>query len=215
MTGGHAVASKDRPHALLIDFGGVLTSSVPESFDAFGRSVGLPPGAFVSLLHEDEQAGRLFVDFEEGRSEEAAFERAFVERIDAFYGVEVEPDGFVRGLSAALQPEAAMLDVLRRVRAAGTPVAIVSNSFGYEAYDGYEIHELADEVVISGEVGVRKPSRRIFRHAVERLGVSAEGCLFVDDLEINLSGAQRLGMGVFHHRDAPATVEFLERSFAL
>ncbi|HEX3910038.1 MAG TPA: HAD family phosphatase [Solirubrobacteraceae bacterium] len=209
------MASEDRPNALLIDFGGVLTSSVPDSFDAFGRSVGLPPGAFVSLLHEDEQAGRLFVGFEQGRSEEAAFERAFVERIEDFYGVEVEPSGFVKGLSAALEPDPAMIDVVQRVRAAGTPVAIVSNSFGYDAYEGYAIHELADEVVISGEVGVRKPSRRIFLHALQRLALPAEGCLFVDDLELNLSGAERLGIGVFHHRESPATVAYLKRSFAL
>lgn len=206
---------KTRPGALLIDFGGVLTSSVPEAFDAFGRSVGLGPGAFVALLHEDAEAGRLFVAFEEGKMQEPEFERQFVQRVDAHYGVEVEPAGFVDGLSAALQPDSAMLDALARVRAAGTPVAIVSNSFGYDAYDGYGIRKLADEVVLSGEVGVRKPSRRIFQHAVERLGVSPKSCLFVDDLEINLGGAQRLGIGVFHHRESAATVEFLDEAFAL
>jgi putative hydrolase of the HAD superfamily len=204
-----------RRDALLIDFGGVLTSSVPEAFDAFGRSVGLGPGAFVSLLHEDAEASRLFVAFEEGRMEEADFERRFVRRIQAHYGVDVEPAGFVTGLSAALEPDTAMLDVLRRVRVAGVPVAIVSNSFGYDAYDGYRIRELADEIVISGHVGVRKPSRRIFQRAVERLGVPAENCLFVDDLEINLSGARRLGIGVFHHRESLSTVRFLEEEFAL
>jgi putative hydrolase of the HAD superfamily len=203
------------PDALLIDFGGVLTSDVLEAFDAFCREAGLPPGAFPALLREDAEAGRQFVAFEEGRVEQRAFERSLAASLGNRHGVEIEPAGLVARLTATLRPEEATIDAVQRVRAAGVPVAIVSNSFGYGAYDDYDLVALADSIIISGEVGARKPSRRIYRQAAACLRVATERCMFIDDLEINLSGAKRLGMRVFHHRDGDATAAFLEQVFAL
>jgi putative hydrolase of the HAD superfamily len=62
-----------------------------------------------------------------------------------------------------------MLDALDALRAGGMPIALVTNSFGRDCYDGFDLHALADVVVISSEVGVRKPSRRIYAIACERL----------------------------------------------
>jgi putative hydrolase of the HAD superfamily len=204
-----------RPGALLIDFGGVLTSDVGDAFDTYARTAGLPDGALPTLLREDSAANSMFVGFEVGRVSQAEFEPAFAERLTARFGVEVEAEGLVRGLTAALSPDLEMIAVLRRIRAAGVPVAIVSNSFGMEAYDGYELEAIADLVVISAELGVRKPSRRIYRHAAAALAVDTASCLFVDDLELNLAGAKRLGMAVLHHRLTAETVPAFEQAFAL
>jgi len=51
-----------------------------------------------------------------------------------------------------------------------------------------------DVIVISGEVGVMKPDARIYHLAAERLGVPVADCLFVDDFEENVAGAQAAGM---------------------
>jgi putative hydrolase of the HAD superfamily len=201
--------------ALLIDFGGVLTSSVTDGFAAYERSVGLPDGGFFALVGEDAEANRLFVAFEEGRIEEDAFQTGLAARIAERHGLAVDPTGIVRGLTGSLVPDQDMIDVLGHIRLLGVPVAIVSNSFGYGAYNGYDIDGLADEVVISGLVGVRKPSRRIYEIAAERLAVEPAGCVFVDDLELNLSGARRLGMEAFHHTDTALTLEFLAERFGL
>lgn len=56
-------------------------------------------------------------------------------------------------------------------------------------------------VVLSDQVGVRKPDPRIFELTAERLGVATSACLFVDDTEENLPPAQNLGMGVLHAVD--------------
>lgn len=203
------------PDALLIDFGGVLTSDVLEAFDAFCLAAGLPPGAVPTLLREDADAGRQFVAFEEGRVAEWAFEQSLAASLGNRHEVEIEPAGLVARLTATLRPDRSTIDAVHRVRAAGVPVAIVSNSFGYGAYDGYDLVGLADSIIISGEVGARKPSRRIYRQAAACLRVATERCMFIDDLEINLAGAKRLGMRVFHHRDGDATAAFLEQVFAL
>jgi putative hydrolase of the HAD superfamily len=92
---------------------------------------------------------------------------------------------------------------------------LVSNSLGEASYAWCDCDELFDHVVLSGEVGVRKPSRRIFRIAAERAGVPPERCLMVDDLEHNLVGAGRVGMQTLLHRDPATTVAELERAFGV
>jgi putative hydrolase of the HAD superfamily len=65
--------------------------------------------------------------------------------------------------------------------------------------------------VISGEEGIRKPSRRMYELGAERAGVDAERCVFVDDLPFNLTPAQDLGMATVHHTSADETIPELER----
>jgi putative hydrolase of the HAD superfamily len=70
-------------------------------------------------------------------------------------------------------------------------------------------------VVISGEVGMRKPEERIFRHVAGLLGLEPEQCVFVDDLETNVTAAEAVGMTGVLHRDPSATVARLGELFGL
>lgn len=54
--------------------------------------------------------------------------------------------------------------------------------------------ELFDDVLISGDVGLIKPSRDLYELALERLGVAPEEVIFIDDRLPNIEGASRLGM---------------------
>src|SRR5262249_54245754 len=51
-----------------------------------------------------------------------------------------------------------------------------------------------DDIVVSGEVGMRKPDARIFRHLLERHGLKAPATLFIDDSPANVEGAGALGL---------------------
>jgi putative hydrolase of the HAD superfamily len=64
--------------------------------------------------------------------------------------------------------------------------------------------------VISGELGIRKPSRRMYELGAERAGVPAERCVYVDDLPFNLAPAEQLGMAAVHHTSAETTIPQLE-----
>lgn len=197
--------------ALLVDFGGVLTSDVFEAFAAFCRGAGLEPDAFVRLLRRDRAAADLLVAVEVGWISEAEFER----RLAPLLGADVEPEGLIGRLSGTLEPEPEMLAVVERIRAAGHPTVVVSNSFGMAAYDGYELERRVDHVVLSGEVGMRKPSRQIYAHAADLVGADPADCVFVDDLAQNVTGAERAGMTGVLHRDTAETVAALERLFEL
>ena len=65
-----------------------------------------------------------------------------------------------------------------------------------------------DVVVISGEVGMRKPEPRIFEHTLALIGVAAEECVFVDDIRHNIEAAVTVGMvGVLHRTYDETRVE--------
>jgi len=104
-----------------------------------------------------------------------------------------------------------MVDAVRSAHAAGVRTALVSNSWGVHRYPHDMFSELFDGVVISGEEGIRKPSRRMYELGAERAGVPAQSCVYVDDLAFNLVPAEKLGMATVHHTSAETTIPELER----
>jgi putative hydrolase of the HAD superfamily len=92
-------------------------------------------------------------------------------------------------------------------------VGILSNSVGltpWNLYDGYEVDERYDAVVLSELHGTRKPEPGAFRLVLERLGLSAEECVFVDDTEQYLPPAAELGFTTVHAVEPARTVAALE-----
>ncbi|KJK40797.1 HAD family hydrolase [Streptomyces variegatus] len=200
--------------AVLVDFGGVITSSVLRAFTDFGASLGVDPRLPLDLLGRDEASRTLLADHECGRIDAEAFERGFAERLRA-HGADVAAEGLTARMQAGMSIDQDMLALLGGLRAAGRPVALVSNSFGTGTYDGVELVSLADVIVISAEVGIRKPSRRIYAIACERLGIDPEQAVMIDDLRQNLDGAARLGIGGVLHTSAADTRRQLAERFGI
>jgi putative hydrolase of the HAD superfamily len=190
---------------LLIDWGGVLTSDLLTSFGAYCVRVQIDPQTLFDRFRSDAAARELLIALEKGELEEAAFEAQLAALL------EVEPEGLIDGLFSAVVPDTAMVDAVRSAREAGIRTALVSNSWGVHRYPRERFSELFDGVVISGEEGVRKPSRRMYELGAERAGVPAERCVYVDDLAFNLTPAEKLGMATVHHTSARATIPELER----
>jgi HAD superfamily hydrolase (TIGR01509 family) len=92
-----------------------------------------------------------------------------------------------------------VLPVLRRARAAGTRVAVVSNCdhATRPVIDGLGLGQEVDALVLSFEVRSVKPEARIFGVALERLGAAAGKSVFVDDQARYLDGAAALGIRTF------------------
>ena len=190
---------------LLIDWGGVLTTNLFASFHAYCLQAQIDPKKLLGRFRSDPQARDLLIALEKGELAEGDFERQFAALLD------VEPAGLIDGLFAGVQPDAAMVAAVRDARSAGVRTALVSNSWGVHRYPHDMFSELFDGVVISGEEGMRKPSRRMYELGAERAGVPAERCVFVDDLTFNLTPAEKLGMATVHHTSAETTIPQLER----
>jgi putative hydrolase of the HAD superfamily len=153
----------------------------------------------------------MFVAVEKGEVPEPDFERAFAPLL----GADVVAAGLLRRLTAALQPEPAMLEAVAKLHAVGITTVLVSNSFGRHAYNDYRLEQRFDHIVLSAEVGVRKPAGAIYRRALELAGCEPAEALFVDDLEQNVVAARRAGLRALLHEDAASTIAALSREFGL
>jgi putative hydrolase of the HAD superfamily len=204
----HAAAPEHRS-ALLIDWGGVLTTNLFTSFQAHCLRAEIDPQKLLGRFRSDPAARELLIALETGELAEAAFE------VQLAALLEVEPDGLVDGLFAGVEPDTAMVQAVRLARAGGIRTALVSNSWGVHRYPHDMFDELFDGVVISGEEGIRKPARRMYELGAERAGVRPEMCVFVDDLPFNLTPAQELGMATVHHTSAETSIPELERLLAV
>ncbi len=205
---GEAAASQiprgERRSALLVDWGGVLTTNLFTSFHAYCVRAEIEPQKVLGRFRTDLEARELLIALETGAIEEAEFEVRFAEMLG------VEPDGLIDGLFHGVEADTAMLEAVRRARGAGIRTALVSNSWGVHRYPHDVIGELFDGVVISGEEGIRKPHPRMYELGAQRAGAPPSECVFVDDLPFNLTPAQELGMAVVHHTDTERTIEQLE-----
>jgi epoxide hydrolase-like predicted phosphatase len=195
---------KARRTALLIDWGGVLTTNLFASFQAHCLRAEIDPAKLLGRFRRDPEARQLLIDLETGSLEEEAFETQLARLL------EVEPDGLIDGLFAGVEPDASMVEAVRLARAGGIRTALVSNSWGVHRYPHDLFEELFDGVVISGEEGIRKPSRRMYELGAERAGVQPEDCVYVDDLPFNLTPAEEMGMATVHHTSAETTIPQLE-----
>ena len=131
------------PRGVLTDFGGVLTSSVFEAFQTYSAAVSGDPELLASLFRDDPAAGALLVEHECGRIDQAAFEHGIAALV-APRGIDLPAPGFLDAFQALLKPDEEMLAALAGLRAAGVPVAIVSNSLGDDCYRGYDLTALAE-----------------------------------------------------------------------
>jgi epoxide hydrolase-like predicted phosphatase len=103
-----------------------------------------------------------------------------------------------------------MVNGVLAARRAGIRTGLISNSWGTRRYDFSQLNELFDGIVISGEIGIRKPAPEMYELGAERIGVEPEACVFVDDLPFNLDPAASLGMATVHHVSAERTITELE-----
>jgi epoxide hydrolase-like predicted phosphatase len=191
---------------LLVDFGGVLTTNVFDSFRQFCEREGLDPETVKRLFREDPRALGELRRLEKGE----VTEEEFAERFGPIVGVK-ETDGLVDRLFAGMEPDEAMIEAVRKARSGGLRTGLISNSWGHGRYDRSTFPEMFDGVVISGEVGLHKPEPEIFELGAERVGLEPGDCVFVDDLRENCAGAEAVGMTAVLHRGAESTLPELER----
>jgi epoxide hydrolase-like predicted phosphatase len=200
---------------LVVDWGGVMTTALRDCMAAFCAADGIDYAVFSSVMRDWlGPAGEVSADgnpahaLERGEVAAPDFERALAQRLSAG-GRPVEPIGLLERMFRRFDHDPGMAGVVRRAKLAGVRTALCSNSWGNE-YPRAEWDELFDAVVISGEVGMRKPERRIYLRTAALLGLAPEECVFVDDLGPNVRGAVDAGMVGVRHASAEETAAELE-----
>ena len=201
---------------LLVDYGGVLTTSLEDTMTAWAQADGVDRAEFAAVLRRwlDRPGDNPVHDLETGRLSEADFEQRLAAELRRRDGAPVPAAGLVQRMLGGFRPVASMIAVVSAARASGIRTALVSNSWGLNyPREGWD--QLFDAVVISGEVGMRKPDPDIYTHTADLLGLRPQQCVFVDDLTPNVRGAAAVGMVGVHHTDLETTVAELEALFGL
>ena len=196
--------------ALLVDFGGVLTTSVWDSFADFCREKGLHEDTVKRLFREDPEALASLRGLETGTVGEDDFERRFAKLL----GLD-EAAGLIDGMFRGMLPCEPMVEAVRAAGARGIKTGLVSNSWSTSHYDRGMLEELFDTAVISAEVGLHKPQPEIYRLAAERIVEPPERCVFVDDLRENCEGAAAVGMTAILHRHPAESIRRIEELFGI
>ena len=206
---------------LLVDWGGVLTSGLDESMGAWAESDDIDYGHFRAVMRSwlgDYQGDIAEVNpvyaLERGEMQVPHFEEQLARRLATRSGRPVPVEGLLQRMFDHFVHAPDMAGLVLRAHRAGLRTALLSNSWGNE-YPRTGWEEMFDVVVISGEVGMRKPDPDIFEHTVTELGLSAPECVFVDDLPSNVTAAAALGIVGVHHRSYAETAAELEALFGI
>lgn len=195
---------------MISDFGGVLTSPLSGSFQAFADRSGITLAtmrdAFSALLARE--GAHPLHELECGRMTEVEFVSGLRAALCEAAGREVELAGFAE-LLGDLLPNGPMIELMASLRDEGYRMALLTNnvrewSATWRAMA--PIDEIFEVVVDSAFVGMRKPDPEIYELCVARLGLRAEECMFVDDREDNCEGAVAVGVTAVRYRDVEQAV---------
>jgi len=192
--------------AVVSDFGGVLTTPLLTSFLAVQDEIGISPedlGKAMRTIAEEDGGNPLYA-LERGEIAETAFLERLTDGLEPLLGHRPHLHRFREVYFAALDPNEEMIELMRELKAAGRRMALLTNNVReWEPLwrTMLPVDEIFETVVDSGFVGCRKPEARIYELTLERLGLAAEACLFVDDIEVNCEGARKAGMSAVHFRD--------------
>jgi putative hydrolase of the HAD superfamily len=196
---------------VITDWGGVLTSPIPDVVRSWLVADEIDHDSYTAVLRPwlhgaytpDGESNPVHA-LERGECTPSEFEQLLASRIVRLDGGRVPAEGLLARMFAAAVPCDAMHDLLLQVRGAGLRTGLLSNSWGAGDYQRHLFPVRFDAVVISAEVGMRKPEERIFRHAVALIGLRPEECVFIDDIAANVSAAEAIGMtGVLHTEPGP------------
>ncbi len=193
--------------AIIFDFGGVLVDWNPRylyrklfadenAMENFFTEIGFPE------WNTEQDRGRAFAEGVAEHSQKfphhAEMIRAFDERWSESIGGEISET----------------VEILRALKRAGYALYGLSN-WSAETFprvrDQFAFFELFDAIVLSGEVKLAKPDRRIFDLLLEKSGCRAEDCLFIDDSETNVNAARALGFQTIQYQSPEQLARELEQ----
>lgn len=196
----------------MLDWGGVLTTPVRDALAGWAASEQLPiehvRDAFAGWLGpggSDGDTPNPVHLIERGELAVDHFERYLADALTSDDRHQLEPVGLLDRMFAHFTASASMTSLVWRARAAGLRTALLSNSWG----NSYPLHTwegMFDVVVISGEVGMRKPDAEIYHHTCRELGLATHEVVFVDDLAANVEAAAGVGMIAVRHSSYEQTV---------
>jgi putative hydrolase of the HAD superfamily len=219
-SGGGAGAEGGAIQAVVSDFGGVLTTPLMGSFLALQDEHGISVESFGEAMRAAAEAGDgeipLF-KLERGAITEPEFLEQLRDGLEPRLGHRPELHRFREIFFEALDPNEPMIDLMRELKASGLRMAMLTNNV--QEWEPLwrtmlPVDDIFETVIDSGWVGYRKPEKQIYEITLERIGLPAEACLFVDDMEVNCDAARALGFTAVQYHDPAQAIADVRAALA-
>ncbi len=142
-------------------------------------------------------------------SEEDVFER-----FSKYPGVKMNVSDIRREVDSYLKFDSKLLGIVLKLKESGYKTVLLSNThasfFEREVYVKYpDFKNLFDEIIISSDVGMIKPSKEIYLYALEKIKSKPEESLMIDDSFRNIEGAKAVGINGFVYSNLDSFLEYL------
>ena len=181
-------------------------------FDLGGVVVRWDPDAIIAGVFSDPKTRAKVKDAVFSHADWLELDRGTLGREDAIRraaqrtGIDAaELTRLLIAVPSSLVPIPQTVELLYRLKAGGYPLYCLSNMH-LASIEHLEREQRFFEVftgrVISCRLNLCKPEPAIYRHALETYGLRAEETVFIDDVEVNVAAAAKLGMRTIQFRDA-------------
>ena len=148
---------------------------------------------------------------DQGSAGVAAYWRAIAGDVGASWDDARVHELWAADLRSWLSINPGTVEVLADLKAGGTTLALLSNAgpdFGSYFRHG-PLGDFFAACYVSGELGLLKPHPGIYQHVLDDLGISAARAVFIDNREVNVRGAEALGITGHLFTDVAALRAFL------
>ncbi len=192
--------------AVVSDFGGVLTTPLLPSFLSLQDEIGVSPEHFGTALRTltEERGENPLYEMERGEITEVEFLERLGKGLEPLLDHEPHLHRFRELFIGGLDANPGMIDLMAELRADGKRMAMLTNNVReWEPLwrAKLPVDEIFEDVIDSAFVGARKPEARIYELTLERIGMTAPECVFIDDMLVNIEAARELGFTAVHFQD--------------
>src|SRR5580704_9175869 len=193
---------------VIFDYGEVISlTPSPADRDVIARLAGVSPDSEpfwrAYFAHRD--------GLDQGSAGVAAYWRAIAGDVGASWDDARVHELWAADLRSWLSINPGTVEVLADLKAGGTTLALLSNAgpdFGSYFRHG-PLGDFFAACYVSGELGLLKPHPGIYQHVLDDLGISAARAVFIDNREVNVRGAEALGITGHLFTDVAALRAFL------
>ena len=193
--------------AIIFDWGGVLIEDpAPALFKYCANALGVSEEQYRITFN-------IYLnDFQTGRVTEQQFWMNMTKHLNVM--MPKADSLWSEAFAAAYRPRQEMFAIASQLRKAGCKTAILSNTEKPVAELINKLkYDVFDVTVLSCLEGTAKPGRKIYEIALERLGVSAEQSLFIDDRQDFIDGAKQVGLQTILFKNADNFKKDIARLF--
>ena len=190
-----AHSSPDNYRAVIFDLGGVVLGSPLHAIAAYEREIGIPVN-FINRVVMDTAPTGAWSRLERGELSMEGFYQAF-DQDCAQAGREISARSMMERMALSAAPRPSMLEAVSRIKSEGLSVAALTNNWASDepgTRSNNNVRDHFDVFIESSVEGLRKPDPKSYRLACDRLSVSPQQAIFLDDIGANLKPARQLGM---------------------